>query len=107
MNLENSYYWFKEIISPEDCKKIINLGLSTLENYKKNGVDTSGITYGGMEKQSKIKAIPLEDKTLQDLAKEKNISTTEAEQNVYVRDSEVAWLGDQWLYDLILPYIHT
>ena len=25
--------------------------------------------------------------------------------NSYVRDSEVTWLNDQWLYDLILPYI--
>jgi PKHD-type hydroxylase len=106
MHLEHSYYWFKEIISPEDCQKIIDHGLSTLENYKKNGISTSGVTYGGSEKQSKKEAIPLQDKTLQDIAEENKISTTEAEQSVYVRDSEVAWLNDKWLYDLILPYIH-
>jgi len=106
MNLEHSYYWIKEAISPEDCQKIIDLGLSTLEKNKKDGKNTAGITYGGMEKQSKAEAVPLQDKTLQEIAEEKNISAKEVEKSVYVRDSEVAWLDDTWLYDLLMPYIY-
>lgn len=106
MKLEHSYYSFSSVISPENCKKIIDLGLSRLESYKTTGTSTSGITHGGTERQSKINSMPLQDKTIQDVANEKNISASEAEKLVYVRDSEVAWLSDQWLYDLLLPYIH-
>jgi hypothetical protein len=105
MNLKNHYYWFNAVISPEDCRKIINLGLDQLERNKKQGDDTSGITAGGMEKQAKNQAIPLQEKTLQEIAQEKQVTTVEAEKLIYVRDSEVAWLNDVWLYELLMPYI--
>ena len=43
-------------------------------------------------------SIPQNDKTRQQL-KNQNIDTDKA----YVRDSEVCWLNDEWIYDLILP----
>jgi PKHD-type hydroxylase len=105
MNLHNSYYWFNSVIDPETCKKIIDLGLSKIEKNKKDGISTAGVTYGSREKQSLDNATPLQEKTLEELANEKNISAKEVEDAVYVRDSEVSWLTDQWIYDLLLPYI--
>lgn len=105
MNLKNYYYWFNTAISSEDCKKIISLGLEQLENDRNRGVETSGITAGAMEKQAKSEAIPLQEKTLQEIAEEKQVTTIEAEKLIYVRDSEVAWLNNAWLYDLLMPYI--
>jgi len=106
MNLKNSYYWFEKSISPEDCQKIINCGLSQLEHDKQQGLNTGGVTLGGAEKDAKINASPLQDKTLREFALEKNVSVLAAEEMTYVRDSEVAWLDDSWIFDLISPYIH-
>jgi PKHD-type hydroxylase len=107
MNLKNYYYWFNQAISPEDCQKIIDHGLAQLERNKQQGLSTSGVTVGGAEKEAKINAAPLQDKTLTEFALEKNVSVSAAEEMTYVRDSEVAWLDDKWIYDLIIPFIHS
>ena len=39
------------------------------------------------------------DKDFEDL-KSENIDVN----NSYVRDSEVTWLNDDWIYDLIIPF---
>ena len=33
--VHNKYFWFKEILSPEVCKDIIDLGLSEIKQAKK------------------------------------------------------------------------
>ena len=82
-------------------------------NYKKleKVVDQlRGSTFGDNHKQTFEKegkeVIPQKDETVEDIKKrvgeDKNI-----EQTRYVRDSEVAWFNDQWLYDLIHPFIHN
>ena len=52
MQLKNSYFYFKSAISPEQCKKIIDLGKSQIEEDKKSGIATHGTTGGNREKQS-------------------------------------------------------
>ena len=105
MELQNSYYWFESVITPEQCKKIIDLGLEKIEEAKKSGRKTEATTRGhshkqGLEKQNKdVK--PQSDKTIEELKQEK-----EQLDNVYIRDSEVSWINDQWLYDLVYPYLH-
>lgn len=54
---------------------------------------------GFNEKTYNMDAAPQGDKTVQQL-KEEGIDKS------YVRDSEVAWLTESWLYDLIHPFIH-
>ena len=94
MQLKNSYFYFKSAISPEQCKKIIDLGKSQIEEDKKRGIATHGTTGGNKEKQSLgDNAVPLNDKTYSEL---KNIPS----EDIYVRDSEIAWLNDKWIYDL-------
>jgi PKHD-type hydroxylase len=95
MQLKNYYYWFRSAISPEVCQKIIDLGTSKFAEMISNGEKTEAHTFGDEQKSAKPNAVPQNDQTKYDLD---NIDT-------YVRDSEVAWLTDQWLYDLFLPYI--
>lgn len=107
MNLHSSYYWFNQVISPEDCQKIIDCGLAQLESNRQQGFQTGGVTQGAMERHSKMDAMPLKEKTIQEIALEKNVSAADAEKMIYVRDSEVAWLNEKWIFDLITPYIHS
>jgi PKHD-type hydroxylase len=105
MELTNSYYWFKEALTPEQCQKIIDLGTKQIEDDKKSGISTDATTRGFSHKQGLEKdkgdVISQSDKTVEELKKEK-----EKLDNVYIRDSEISWLVDQWLYDLVYPYLH-
>jgi len=96
MELLYSYWYFKSALSPEICQKIIDLGIKRKEEHTQKGESTVAITGGRMEKQSKVNAEPLADKTIEELGKDKDF---------YVRDSEVSWLKDDWLYQTITPYL--
>jgi PKHD-type hydroxylase len=100
MQLRHSYYWFKSIISPEDCQKIIDLGLKTISDEVAKGNSVDAYTYGDRQKTAMPNAAPQGEASLEEL-KKKGID----DKNLYVRDSQVAWLRDQWLYDLLFPYI--
>jgi PKHD-type hydroxylase len=78
MNLKYYYWYFQNALSNEICDKIIELG-----NSKKEEI---GITGNFRERE-------LSKKDTKELKK--------------TRNSNVTWLNDQWLYDLIYPYIHT
>ncbi len=78
MNLKYYYWYFQSALSNEICDKIIELG-----NSKKEEI---GVTGNFREKELSKKDIKELNKT---------------------RNSNVTWLNDQWLYDIIYPYIHT
>lgn len=96
MQLENSYYWFQEVIPPETCKKIVDLGLRKIQEDKENGVSTDAYTFGNNHKQANPDLPAQGDKARSELGNKKT----------YIRDSEVAWLNEQWLYDLVHPLVH-
>lgn len=104
MKLKYDYYYYKEKLSPEVCQKIIDLGISKLQENRAKGLSTSGATAGKADRGSVLqengKAIALANKTLEEV---KSLGLKPDGSSFYVRDSEVAWLNDQWLYDLILP----
>ena len=104
MQVQNSYYWFKSALTKEQCQKIIDMGENKLESIKKSGGSTEGTTFGNNHKQAMKNAKPQVDKTIEEVKQEigenKNI---EAER--YVRDSEVCWFDDDWLYQLVHPYL--
>jgi PKHD-type hydroxylase len=109
MQVRNSYYYFKEAISPENCQKIIDMGEKQIQEIKKSGGSTEATTFGDNHKQAFEKegreAIPQKDETVEDV--KKRIGDKEnIEQTRYIRDSEVAWFNDEWLYNLIHPFIH-
>jgi PKHD-type hydroxylase len=109
MQVKNSYYWFKEALTPDQCQKIIDLGVSEIERVRKAGGRTAASTYGDNDKESMIKKglkpKPQIDKTLDEIKQETGKEGSQIENEKYVRDSEIAWLNDRWLYDLIHPFI--
>jgi len=100
MQLTNSYYFFKSVIPPDTCQRIIDMGVAKIEKERAEGVNVEAYTFGDEQKGAKPSAAPQGELTRQE-AKEKGIVDT------YVRDSEVTWLNDQWLYDLILPIMQA
>ena len=103
MMLKNSYYYFKEALPPDVCKRIIALGLKTIEEKQQKGIDTTAYTDGNCDKSSMPEAVARGELTKEQVVtaqKEGKLLT-----DTYVRDSKVAWLTDPWLYDLILPYV--
>jgi len=79
MNLEHYYWYFKSALTPEQCNKIIDLSIKTKSDLG---------TVGGI----KIKNY-------------KKISKEEKNKLIKIRKSNVAWLEDKWLYELITPYV--
>jgi PKHD-type hydroxylase len=102
MQLKNNYYYFTSAISNDMCEKIINLGKTTIDENKRLGRDVRGSTFDNLEKQDNIQKKSTELNTLSDLMKNKNDNIRD---NYFIRDSEISWLTDQWLYDLILPFV--
>ena len=78
MNLENYYWYFKNAIPKPTCDKIIQHGCSKS--------DLKGLV-------GNLKHDTLTEEQEKDLKKQ--------------RDSNITWLDDQWLYNLIDPYIHN
>jgi PKHD-type hydroxylase len=106
--LKHNYYWFKEALSSDDCKKIIDYGCNKLEEEKLKGNSTVAVTAGNTQRGGSDNLImPMGDKTLEEISQEEQIPLNQIEKQKYIRDSEVAWLNDKWLYDLILPYVRT
>ena len=107
MQLKNSYMFYKSAIKPEVCKKIISHGLSKMVVDESKGVSRRASTFDGKEKGgvdqkgNKIGEIAAQGATRETLAK-RGIDGDK----LYVRDSEVSWMSDKWLYDLFHPYIH-
>ena len=80
MLLENSYYWFKEVLTPRFCDEVVKYG---------NSQNKKIALVGGFDRD--IEKNPLTKKELKNLQK--------------IRDSEVIWMQDQWIYKEILPYV--
>jgi len=78
MNLNNYYYYFKKAIPERICDEIIKYGNQQREELAVIG----GFT--------------------------KNTNLTKEEEKILkkTRDSNVAWLSDQWIYNEITPYIN-
>lgn len=100
MNLKYPYYYFISAISKDNCSKIIDAGLKKINEYQLKGIDTSAVTFGNNQKQKNNNKLPQKEKSILQL-KQEGIN----KEDVYVRDSEVSWLSDMWLYDLIVPFI--
>jgi PKHD-type hydroxylase len=107
MQLKNWYYHFKSALTPEQCDKIIGTGLKKIQDTKNAGVSTAAETFGKTHKQAfrKSNVEIIGDKTLEQLSKETGKTKEEIYNSKVIRDSEVAWLDDDWIYNLINPYI--
>ena len=104
MILRHNYFTFPKAISKENCQKIIQHGLTTMNVAKQS--DPKSIvatTYGSKEKGTDEKLKTALGSMSEQAAKKKgiNLNTT------YVRDSYTSWINDKWIYDLVLPHVHT
>ena len=101
MQTKFNYWYFKSIISRDNCQKILELGKNRIDEIKKTGGDVVAKVGDDRDKKSVLNSsdivIPQQDKTIQEIDYKKG--------NTYIRDSEVCWLNDTWLYDLFLPLI--
>ena len=107
MQLKKSYMYYKSAIKPEVCKKIISHGLSKMVVDESKGISRVASTFDGKEKGgidfkgNKVSNLAAGGATRETLAK-KGIDVDKT----YVRDSDISWLNDKWLYDLFHPYVH-
>ena len=106
MQTQNSYYWFNSALSPETCQKIIDMGKKSLQSIKDKGLSTEATTHGDNHKQAMKDALPQHDKTIEEMKKDLG-EDKDVNKERYVRDSEVCWFNDDWLYNLIHPYLQT
>jgi len=108
MQVHNKYFYYQKAIPVETCKKIISLGLSKMVVDEQKGIPKVASTFDNKEKggesitgEKASEKIMTAGMTREGLRK-KGIDDRQA----YVRDSEVSWLNDKWLYELFHPYIH-
>lgn len=99
MNLKYKYWYFTSAIPLDICDRILELGLDSMyERKKKFGEQvTMGSVGGWKQKQAgEDSGIPV-----QDLLNDPNDNS----KNFYIRDSNVTFLSNPELYDLLWPFI--
>jgi PKHD-type hydroxylase len=99
MQLHNYYWCFKSAIDSETCQKIIDMGEAKMQEATLKGENIEATTFGDVQKGAmEADAEPQNDQPLIKIARKKK--------KTYIRDSNVSWLNEQWLYDLFYPYLH-
>jgi PKHD-type hydroxylase len=108
MILPYSYWYFKSALSDDICDQILETGITRLnDNIALYGEQSVVATTGDFkQKDSPLKntsatQLSMEGMTAHGL-KEKGLSI----QDVYIRDSSVVFLSENWLFSLLWPYIH-
>lgn len=92
-----SYYYFTSLFDDKFCDNIIDTGLKEIEYRKSKNESTTGVTSGKhLTKQDGDNRQALNDKTFEDLG----------DTDTFIRDSEVAWLKNQFIYDAVFPMVH-
>ncbi len=83
MQLTNDWYYFTNVVDISTCKKLINLGKGTFEA-------------GHVDRQTEV-------------SQAERISGKEGDPGLDVlsRVSDVHWINEQWVYELIFPYMET
>lgn len=100
MQLKYQYFYFNNVFDKETCDKIIETGTTRISDERSKGKDVSGYTHGDGQKNAKPDAAPQGEHTKQELKKQ-GIDPDET----YVRDSDVTWINDSWIYDIVLPKV--
>ena len=107
MKLTIPYVSYSSLIKPEICKKIIDLGISKIEKNKLDGIDNFAQTLNdkqkkkiNLERSKVLKNYSQSDKTLEEL-KDSKLDLDK----YFIRDSEISWLNEKWIYDIFLPII--
>lgn len=100
--------YYISAIKPEMCKKIISHGLSKMVVDESKGVSKIASTFDGKEKGgtdakgNKVSSTMMSGGATRETLAKRGIDS----EKTYVRDSEISWLNDKWIYDIFHPYIH-
>jgi len=97
MDLVNKYYYFKKALSNDDVERIIKRGEERLNEDKENGKNSKGVTFGLNHKSETSGSVPVNDTPFDDIRN--------SEKDYYTRDSDVTFFSDEWLFNLIMPYV--
>ena len=100
MFLKHAYLYFDNVIPKEVCEKFISIGENKILEEKNKGNKTEASTMGNTQYDDSMQLMPSNDLTIRDLI-DKNIN----EEEVYNRKSQIVWLDENWMYDIILPYV--
>jgi PKHD-type hydroxylase len=95
MDTNIDYYICPSALSKENCQRIINLGKEKIAN----GETSKAVTFGNTQK-SETRKVPQNELT-QSQIDEQKISKND----VYLRDSNISWIDEKWVYNLLWPYV--
>ena len=84
MQTKYDWWWWEKALTPEQCQAIMDLGDGIIQKKLAKGSDTSAITYAEQRYSGKVNK----------------------EQLYKIRLCDVAWFDDQWVYDLIHPFVN-
>tara|TARA_B110000285_G_C15014039_1_gene558011 strand:+ start:46 stop:798 length:753 start_codon:yes stop_codon:yes gene_type:complete len=97
--LTNYYYYYPGALSDKDCDRIIELGDKKINDKLSKGESVDGTTGDNNQKFKDSLKKSMRDKTKHEIAQ-----SGDSLDNYYARDSQITWLNDDWLYNLITPY---
>jgi PKHD-type hydroxylase len=100
--LEYNYWFFKAAIPATICDQIVEMGItSMLEQQAKYGESVTNGTTGGWKQKTDESAVPINSSSVAALKKKK-----QDYDSAYVRDSNVTFLSNPELYNLVWPFVH-
>lgn len=104
----NDYYWyFEKALDLETCDRMMDAGIDSLKQIEKEhglkGIQAQSGGHTSRHNDADTKRdISQDNKTFEEL-EEEGISPDE----VYVRDTHVAWLEHEWIYEALWPFLTT
>ena len=101
MELRHNYWYFKSALNDETCDKILEVGKKRLQECREQGISVSATTFGFADKESVLKKNSLAQSGANKLSNE-----LDGKDEYYIRDSNVTWLADQWLYDIAWSFLN-
>lgn len=103
MNLQYNYWYFTAAIPEIICDRILELGLTAMHEQKiKFGNEAvKGATSGWRQKKEGVDELPATYETTEVLAT-RGIDVNKT----YVRDTDITFLSNPELYDIVWPFIH-
>jgi len=104
MQLTHSYFWYSKAFTNEECDRILEIGKSQIEKEKQSGKKVSADVFGNSHKGGESGGKEAKgSKTNEELIEKYGV---DYEKHVYVRDSEVTWLSQEWIFKRAWEYIN-
>lgn len=105
MILNYNYWYFVSALPEELCDAIVELGLERMVEAKsKYGNYAVEATTGDWKSRADIDQEIVQD--VADITLEDALAQGKDLNSLAVRNSEVSWLNEDWLYNAIWPFIH-